>query len=156
PPLLRLPRPQRLLAQRRTGGAVGLRRQLRERHGRHLDVQVDAVQERPADPAVVALHLLRRALARPPAVAQVAARAAPFLFHRRAVFHNRPTVVPARKRRMRCAVGRRCPIGMVKPTEVIKFLTEPYPEAVTTSYALLALPQPRRLKLLSLHQDSGR
>jgi hypothetical protein len=45
---------------------------------------------------------------------------------------------------------------MVKPTEAIKFLTELCPEAVTTSYALLALPQPRRLKLLSLHQDSGR
>ena len=53
--------------------AVG--RQLPERHRRHLDVDVDAVEQRAADPAHVALDLRRRAVAGVPRVAEVAARA---------------------------------------------------------------------------------
>src|SRR5205807_1859561 len=62
-------------AHRGAGGAVAAGRQLLERHGRHFDVQVDAVEHRAADPANVALDENGIALARSAAVAQVAARA---------------------------------------------------------------------------------
>ena len=70
------PSGEHLLPHRGARGAVGLRRQLLERDGRHLDVQVDPVEQRPADPAQVLLDHDRVALARPARVAEVAARAA--------------------------------------------------------------------------------
>src|SRR5260370_41056551 len=63
-----------LFAHRRAACAVGTVRQLLERHCRHFDVQIDAIQEWPADPADAALDLGHRALARMPAGAQVTAR----------------------------------------------------------------------------------
>ena len=53
-----------LLAHRGAGGAVAGGGQFLEGHRRHLDVQVDAVQQRAADLAHVVFDLHRRALAR--------------------------------------------------------------------------------------------
>ena len=44
--------------------AVGRRRELRRGDRRHLDLDVDAVEQRPADPALVAQHRVGRAAAR--------------------------------------------------------------------------------------------
>jgi len=55
------------LARRGTG-------QVFLRHVRHLDLQVDAIEQRPGDSVPVAKHLVRRAAAAAVGVAQVAAR----------------------------------------------------------------------------------
>jgi hypothetical protein len=66
---------QDLLTHRGTQGTIAGGGQFLERDGRDLDVQIDAVQERAADPADVTFDVHRGALARPPAIAEVAARA---------------------------------------------------------------------------------
>src|SRR6266545_3876336 len=63
-----------LLAHDGTGGAVGGGGQLLERHRRHFDMQIDAVEERTTYPTHVTLDLRWSALARPLPIAEVAAR----------------------------------------------------------------------------------
>ena len=64
-----------LLAHLRAGRAAARVRQLAEGDRRHFDVDVDAVQQRAADPAEVAFDLQRRAIALPPRVAAISAGA---------------------------------------------------------------------------------
>src|SRR6266545_6701349 len=60
-----------LLAHDGTGGAVGGGGQLLERHRRHFDMQIDAVEERTTYPTHVTLDLRWSALARPLSIAEV-------------------------------------------------------------------------------------
>src|SRR5207245_6063445 len=68
------PRAVYLFAHDSTGRAVGAGRQFLKRHARHFDVQIDAVEQRAADAADIALDLHRVALAGPARIAEVTAR----------------------------------------------------------------------------------
>jgi hypothetical protein len=63
PQRLPIPAPEDCFPHQFARGAVLLCRKLLERHGRHLDMQVDSVQERTADSAHVFFDLHRRAFA---------------------------------------------------------------------------------------------
>jgi hypothetical protein len=67
-----LSHPRRAFALRR-----GVPRQLLEPHHRHVDVDVDAVEQRPRNAPDVALNLQRRAAALARRVVEIPARASP-------------------------------------------------------------------------------
>ena len=74
----RLPRPRAATTRARTARgrlAVALRAEVGRGERRHLDVQVDPVEERPGDLPAVARHVARRARAGVPRVSAEAARA---------------------------------------------------------------------------------